>query len=142
MGSTATLSCCPPSVVVEVERLKGHGISVNLVQNGTQCYAHVRSVRAPSPPWDKGAYDILIAIPLAAGGALDAFYLELPYTYERGTHRRISGGTISFNDRNWQLVSWHYPDGRPWAPGTDDLGSHIVHCEGFFFNRGAVNAIA
>jgi len=141
MESTARLSCCPASVVAEVERLKGRGISVDLVEIGAQCYAHVRDVPAPSPPWGKTAHDILIAVPLAAGAALDAFYLELPYIYERGAHKRVSGPVVKFADRNWQLVSWHYPDGRPWTYGKDDLDSHIVHCQGFFFNRGAVNTI-
>jgi Prokaryotic E2 family E len=142
MGNTATPSNCPAAVVAEVELLRKRGVPVELVAIGTQCFAQVGDMQAPSPPWDRSTYGILIAVPLAAGAALDAFYLELPYKYESGIHPRVCGTTISFADRNWQLVSWHYPDGRPWTHGKDDLDTHIAHCRGFFFNRGAVNTIA
>jgi hypothetical protein len=132
----------PQWACIEVSQLRTRGITVELVEVGGQCYARVNGVTAPSPPWDRGAYDILIALPLAAGSALDAFYLGLPYQYSGSTHRRVCGTVIVFEGRNWQLVSWHYPDGRPWSLGKDDLDSHITHCKGFFFNRGAVNAIA
>ena len=53
---------------------------------------------------------------------------------------RTVPGVIEVNSHRWQLVSWHYPDGRPWRRGQDDLETHILHCKGFFFHRGAVNA--
>ncbi len=49
----------------EIERLATSGIAVTLVNEGSQPYALVRGVAAPSPPWDRTTYDILIAIPIA-----------------------------------------------------------------------------
>jgi hypothetical protein len=142
MAGTAAPSCCPATTVAEVDLLKGRGADLDLVEIGGQCYAHVRRLPAPVPPWDKTAYDILIAIALASGAGLDAFYLELPYRHHGGNHPRVGGAVITYDSRSWQLVSWHYPEGRPWVFGRDDLDSHITHCKGFFFHRGAINAIS
>lgn len=95
----------------------------------------------PSPPWNKSSFDILIAIPAAYDAAdLDAFYVELPCQFGGGDHSRIQGQVIELLGRQWRLVSWHYPDDRPWIRGVDNLETHIVHCRGFFLDRGAVNA--
>lgn len=132
---------CPRVGCDEVARLARRGIPVELTEASGQCYAIVSGVEAPSPPWDRTAYDLLIAIPAAYDdAALDAFYLGLPYTFKGGTHPRVQGGVIEVNSHRWQLVSWHYPDGRPWRRAQDDLETHILHCKGFFFHRGAVNA--
>lgn len=142
MANTEAVKTCPLKVAAEIALLRSRGIAVTLIEVAGQCYAQVPSVVAPAPPWDRSEYQILIAVPLADRAALDAFYLELPYQYKGGSHQRVNGNIINFNNRSWQLVSWHYPDGRPWVQGKDDLDSHITHCKGFFCNRGAVNAIA
>src|SRR4051812_4727154 len=121
MASTAPPSCCPADISAEVELLRARAVDAELVDVGGQCYALAPRLTAPAPPWDKSAYDILVAIPLAPGAALDAFYLELPYRYNGANHPRVGGGIITHDTRNWQLVSWHYPDGRPWIFGRDDL---------------------
>lgn len=126
----------------EVARLAGTGIGITLVHVGVQPYALVRDIESPSPPWGAAKHDILIAIPTAFdfGTALDAFYLALPYGFNGGLHNRVSGQTVSFENRQWQLVSWHYPDGKTFRLGVDNIESHVVHCRGFFLDRGAVNA--
>jgi hypothetical protein len=124
----------------EVERLAKTGVDIHLLDVSGQCYALVRDIEAPSPPWNSSRYDILIAIPAVyPDAALDAFYLSLPYTFHDSTHPRVNGATISVENRQWQLTSWHYPDGKPWRRGLDDLDSHITHCRGFFSHRGALN---
>ena len=124
----------------EMIRLSRQGIKVELVDSGGQCYALAVGVEAPVPPWDRTAYDVLIAVPAAYDDAgLDAFYLGLPYTFKGGCHPRVQGATIEMNGRRWQLVSWHYPEGTSWRRGHDNLETHILHCKGFFFHRGAVN---
>ena len=99
-------------------------------------------VTAPSPPWDRASYDILIVVPIAydLGTGLDGFYIALPYTFNNGQHNRVNGQTLTLADQQWQLVSWHYPDGKGFQVGIDTIESHIVHCPGFFLARGAVNA--
>ena len=115
---------------------------MRLVEIGQQCYALATVQGALSPPWDRSSYDILVAIPAAYDAcSLDGFYLALPYTFKSGEHSRARGETITFDGRQWRLVSWHYPDGKPWTRGQDDLDSHLNHCKGFFLHRGAVNAI-
>lgn len=131
---------CPQTAKDEIELLAGRDVAVELVEAGGQWYALGRALGAPVPPWDLPAYDILVAIPAAYDAAsLDAFYLGLPYKFNGGTHPRVQGAVITVNGRQWQLVSWHYRDGKPWTRGLDDLASHITHCKGFFFNRGAIN---
>lgn len=126
----------------EIRRLAGSGVTIELITVDSQPYARVGAIEAPSPPWDKDRYDILIPIPLAfdLGTPLDAFYLSLPYTFNRGEHNRVNGKILTVADRKWRLVSWHYPDGKAFSPATDTIESHIVHCRGFFLERGAVNA--
>jgi hypothetical protein len=93
------------------------------------------------PPWNSPSFDILIAIPAAYDGAeLDSFYIALPYTFNEGQHPRVNGPTLAIDGRQWQMVSWHYPDDKHWRRGLDTLESHIAHCKGFFLNRGSVNA--
>jgi hypothetical protein len=132
---------CPDAMKEEIDALIKQGMPVALMEASGQSYALVGGIEALVPPWDKRYYDILIAIPAADGAALDAFYLPLPYKFNDGTHPRAQGATITVKDRQWQLVSWHYPDGKPWKRGLDDLASHIAHCQGFFLHRGAVNAM-
>ncbi len=131
---------CPSAANDEVELLASRGEAVELIGAAGQTYILGRALEAPTPPWDRGSYDILVAIPAAYdAAALDAFYLGLPYKFNGGTHPRVQGAVITVNGRQWQLASWHYRDGKPWTRGLDDLASHLTHCKGFFFNRGAVN---
>lgn len=126
----------------EIRRLAASAIAIELITVDSQPYAFVGSVEAQSPPWDKDQYDILVPIPLAfdLGTPLDAFYLALPYTFHGGEHNRVNGRVLTVSGRQWRLVSWHYPDGMPFNPEIDTIESHIVHCRGFFLERGAVNA--
>jgi hypothetical protein len=64
----------------EIERLAAAGSDISLTTEGPQPYAKVRGIEAPSPPWDRTTYDILIAIPIAydLGTGLDGFYVALP----------------------------------------------------------------
>jgi hypothetical protein len=133
----------PQAVKDEVAALIKGGASLESLEVNSQCYVLASGLAAPVPPWDRTSYDILVAIPAAYDGAsLDAFYLGLPYTFntgKNGAHPRVQGDIITVKDRQWRLVSWHYPDGKPWTRGQDDLGSHLTHCQGFFLHRGAVN---
>jgi len=132
---------CPRTAQEDAGRLARRGLSVTLVETPGQCYAYASGIEAATPPWDRPAYDLMIAIPAGYDDAgLDAFYLGLPYTFKGGTHPRVQGATIEINGRRWQLVSWHYPEGASWRRGQDNLETHILHCKGFFFHRGAVNA--
>ena len=126
----------------EIEQLAAGGMGVELVIEGAQPFALVGGVGAQAPPWDRAAYDILIAIPVAydLGTALDGFYISLPYTYQNGEHNRVNGQVVSVRQRQWRAVSWHYPDGKEFRRGVDNIESHIVHCRGFFLARRAVNA--
>ena len=131
---------CSDVLKKQIAALKTAGVDAEIVEANNQCYAIVRDLKAPSPPWDKTAYNIAIAIPAAFDdAALDGFYLELPYKHADGQHRRVNGGKIRLLEHEWQLVSWHYPDGKPWQSGRDSLETHITHCKGFFLHRGAVN---
>jgi hypothetical protein len=141
MAGTGRCSVIPEAVIEEVRTLKARGIDLELIEVGPQCYVRVRRIEAPAPPWDKGTYEILIAIPAAYDDAgLDGFYLALPYQFQSGTHPRVSGAEVTYDGRNWKLVSWHYPENRDWSRGVDNLETHITHCKGFFLQRGAVNA--
>lgn len=132
---------CPQKLTEEIAALVKRGVSVEAVEAGNQWYALARGIVAPTPPWDRVACDLLVAIPAAYDAAsLDAFYLGLPYKFNNGTHPRVRGTIITVQGRQWQLASWHYPDGKPWHRGQDDLASHLAHCRGFFLNRGATNA--
>jgi hypothetical protein len=126
----------------EIGRLVAAGAAIELVMQGAQPFALVSGVDAPNPPWDRKTYEILIAIPLAydLGTALDGFYLALPYKFQGGEHNRVNGQVVSIGGRDWKAVSWHYPDGKPFRLDVDNIESHIVHCRGFFLQRGAVNA--
>jgi hypothetical protein len=130
------------SAKAEIERLAAAGTGVELVFGGAQPYAGVGGIAAPTPPWDRTSYDILIPIPLAydLGTGLDGFYIALPYSFNGGEHNRVNGQTLSLGVRQWRAVSWHYPDGKEFRGGIDTIESHIVHCRGFFLARGAVNA--
>ena len=126
----------------EIDQLAASGLVIELVNEGVQPYALIRGIEALSPPWDRTLYDILVPIPIAydLGTPLDGFYLGTPYTFNRGDHNRVSGQVVTVENRQWKLVSWHYPDGKPFNPKTDTIESHVVHCRGFFLERGAVNA--
>ena len=126
----------------EIDQLSTTGMDIELVIEGTQPYAKICGVDAPSPPWDKPRYDILIAIPIAydMGTGLDGFYLGLPYNFQGGDHNRVNGQIVNIATRQWKAVSWHYPDGKLFQEGLDNLDSHIIHCRGFFMSRGATNA--
>ena|SRR5271157_5146846 len=126
----------------EIDRLASSGTSIELVTLGVQPFALVGGIEAPCPPWDRKLYDILIAIPVAydLGTALDGFYLAVPYKFQNGEHNRVNGQVVSVRNRDWKAVSWHYPDGKPFRLEVDNIESHIVHCRGFFLQRGAVNA--
>jgi hypothetical protein len=131
----------PERAIEEVKTLADCGVSIELIESDGQCYALARNIDAPAPPWSKPQFDILIVIPAAYDGAgLDGFYVELPCSCSGAEHSRIQGSTIEFGGRKWRLVSWHYPDGKPWTRGQDTIESHIAHCGGFFLDRGAVNA--
>lgn len=141
MEGTGRRAMCPESAIEEVKALKARGIDIEPVEMASQSYVLVRKMDAPSPPWDRDTYEILIAIPAAYDDAsLDGFYLGLPYSYNLGAHTRVNGGEIVHCDRIWKLVSWHYPEHRPWQRGLDNLETHITHCKGFFLHRGALNA--
>jgi hypothetical protein len=132
---------CPERATEEVKELQARGVAIELVELNNQCYALVKGIKAESPPWSKISFDILIAIPAAYDDAqLDAFYVEWPCSFNNGEHNRTKGDIIELNQRKWRLVSWHYPEDRPWKAGQDSIESHIVHCEAFFKNRGAKNA--
>jgi hypothetical protein len=140
VSTGGALEMYPAAANDEVETLRRRGESVELVAQGGQCYVLARGLDAPAPAWDRTAYDILVAVPAAYDSAsLDAFYLALPYMFNGGTHPRVQGATITVEGRQWRLVSWHYPDGKPWTRGLDDLASHLTHCKGFFLHRGAIN---
>jgi hypothetical protein len=126
----------------EIDQLVSAGTSIELVIEGVQPFALVGGIEAPSPPWDRKLYDILIAIPVAydLGTVLDGFYVALPYKFQNGEHNRVNGQVVSVRNRDWKAVSWHYPDGKPFRLEVDNIESHIVHCRGFFLQRGAVNA--
>ena len=133
---------CPERAGDEVADLAARGTAVQLTELNGQCYVLAKGIEAPSPPWSKPAFDILIAIPAAYDAAeLDGFYVELPCAYAGADHPRVQGTIIDHLQRQWRLVSWHYPDGKPWIRGRDTLETHIVHCRGFFLHRGAVNEI-
>ncbi len=133
---------CPDAIKAAVERLARNQADLVLVENSGQCYVRVNGLPAPSPPWNKTEYDVLIPAPLAYETAgLDAFYLRLPYTYKNGDHPRINGPVIKVDGADWRLVSWHYAEGKPWRAGSDNLETHISHVTGFFLHRGAANAM-
>lgn len=124
-------------VEAEAAALRKRGRNVEVLEQNGQLYVWVEVVRAPSPPWDKESYQILIVIPAAYKQAsLDAFYLGLPYTWNTRAHERVSGAEIRVRNQTWKLVSWHYLSGKEWQAGKDSLETHIVHCEGFFSDRG------
>ena len=124
-----------------VTTLNRRGLGLDIWDHAGQAYVHAPAIKAPSPPWDKPAYEILIAVSVAYDlAALDSFYLCMPYKFKEGTHPRVeNGGIVAIQGCQWRLVSWHYPDGKPWQSGRDTLESHIVHCAGFFLHRGATN---
>jgi hypothetical protein len=126
----------------EIQRLAAAGVRIQLVNVNSQPYALVKDIEAKSPPWDRTTYDIAVAIPIAydLGTPLDGFYLALPYKFSGGDHNRVNGQSFTMENREWKLVSWHYVDGKQFRLGIDNIESHIVHCRGFFLERGATNA--
>jgi hypothetical protein len=126
----------------EIARLSAAGLQIEMVVEGAQPYALTQVIQAPSPPWDRDSYGILISLPLAydLGTPLDGFYLQLPYKFQSGDHNRVNGQVITLRGCQWKAVSWHYPDGKQFRLGVDNLESHVFHCRGFFLQRGAINA--
>jgi hypothetical protein len=130
---------CPPYWAGQIEQLAKAGVPARSVQVLGQNYALVENLEAPSPPWEKPAYAILIALPLDESGMLDGFYLSLPYKFNNGDHTRVNGSNILFDQKQWRQVSWHYAQGKDWTR-KDNLETHITFCRGFFSQRGATNA--
>ena len=130
----------PKGLTEQVARLKAAGVDIAILEVAGQCYVLVRFLSVNSPPWDRGKFDILIAVPVTFEQAgLDGFYLCQPHKFNGGSHPRANGETIKVADASWRQVSWHYADGHPWTPGTDSLETHVKHCHGFFSGRGATN---
>lgn len=128
---------CPQTAKDEIAALVQRGMDVELVRVDGQCYAIERRVKAPAPAWSPDTFDIMVAVPAAYDAcSLDAFYVSTPYRFNDGEHPRVNGGTITYGGKSFKLVSWHYPDGKPWTRGQDDLASHLTHCKGFFLHRG------
>lgn len=128
---------CPEAAKAEVAALQKRGMTLELTEANSQCYVKATGIEVPSPPWGRDRQDVLIAIPGAYPDTnLDAFYIGLPYSHSGGTHERVGGTVITVAGRQWQLVSWHYPDGRSWRLGRDNIETHIVQCKGFFLKRG------
>lgn len=131
----------PDRAQEEVKGLVGRNVAVQLIENSGQCYALITGLESPCPPWGANRHDILIVIPAAYDAAeLDGFYVGLPYSFNGGEHNRVNGNIVELLGRKWKQVSWHYPEGKPWRRGQDNLETHIFHCSGFFVGRGAVNA--
>lgn len=137
-GSIAIVSSPRGSQTIEedVEGVNEAGINARLIAVGSQKYVEVCAVDVPSPPWGREQANILIAIPATyPSGALDGFYLELPFTHAGGSIPRQQQ-IVAIDGRNWALISWHYHESRPWSPSHDDLTTHIENCRGFFLARG------
>jgi hypothetical protein len=119
----------------DMEALRSAGASVVLHKINGQRYAEALLLGIPTPPWSGGLANILIAVPdTYPQGGLDAFYLGSGLTQNGVVPRQQS--TVNLLNRNWSLISWHYPANRPWDPRFDDLAAHIEHCRGFFLARG------
>jgi len=130
----------PQAAADEVAALKRRGARVDIFDENQQCYIKADAVEIPSPPWAATATDIMIAIPATYENAeLDGFYVAVPLGWNGAAHPRINGTAITINGRQWQGISWHYPDGRKWMRGADNIDSHLTHCRGFFLHRGATN---
>jgi hypothetical protein len=91
---------CPQAAKDEVAALVERGVAVELLELDGQCYVLERGLTAPTPPWDRSSFDIMVAIPAAYDScSLDGFYLALPYKFKGGEHPRVNGGTISYDRR-------------------------------------------
>ena len=133
---------CAESIKSEVARLAAAGVRLRLLEQAGQCYVQAEQMAAPTPLWGAAVLDVLIPIPLAYETAgLDGFYLKLPYSYRGGEHPRVNGQTVTIDATQWRQVSWHYADNKRWQSGADNLETHLAHIKGFFFHRGATNAI-
>jgi hypothetical protein len=120
----------------DVEMLRSSGEPVQLVSEGAQRYVEA-TIAVPSPPWSGASARILIAIPANyPAGGLDAFYVDPAVTMRGAIHRAQAVGPLL--GRRWNLISWHYANGKQWNPRVDDLQSHLAHCRGFFLERGVV----
>jgi hypothetical protein len=120
----------------DLEQLRLGGEAAVLVSSGQQRFVEL-SIPLPSPPWSTPDARILIAVPATYPAAgLDAFYVDPIVTMNGSIERAQLVEPIP--DRKFNLISWHYPENRPWNPRIDDLQSHIAHCKGFFLRRGVV----
>jgi hypothetical protein len=134
-GSTMNPGRCSQTIEDDVEATSEAGLDARLLIQSGQKYVEVR-LDLQTPPWSRNMTRILIAVPsnYPAGG-LDAFYLEQGLTHVSGS---IPGqqSTVIIDGRTWVQISWHYTPNRQWNPLHDDLASHVVHCRGYFLNRG------
>jgi hypothetical protein len=111
------------------------GFRARFSRDGAQQYVIVEDLGIPTPPWDQAQATIAVAIPVAfPPAALERFYLALPCTRSGSKHPNCNE-TVRLVGREWYPVGWHYPDGRPWRWGVDNLESHIRHCHAFFLGR-------
>ena len=74
-------------------------------------------IEAPSPPWDRTRYEILVPIPIAydLGTGLDGFDIALPYSFGGVEHNRVNGQTVTVEGRQWRAV-----------PGTTQTANNLV----------------
>lgn len=120
----------------DIEMLNRAELNARLLTHGVQRYVEISGIKAPSPPWSKTEIAILIAVPANYPlGGLDAFHVEAELRHSSGSIPRQQQ-CAEICGRNWSLISWHYASNRTWNPLHDDLGSHVVHCRGFFMTRG------
>lgn len=132
----AAAVCVQNSFELEFDALAPAGIEAVVHSHNGQTYLEVSNVAVPSPLWSKARTAILFAVPATYPvGGLDAFYVEASLGHSSGTVPYQQGVSV-IAGKEWRLISWHYTLNRPWNSRTDDLGSHIEHCRGFFMTRG------
>jgi hypothetical protein len=122
------------TVEEEIAALADAGVVARLIAQGGR-YVEVRGLAIPSPPWSSRVATIAIAVPATyPQGGLDGFYFEQGVTVNGAVPKQ--GAAMALDGRIFLLISWHYATGREWHPLRDDLASHIVHCRGYFLDRG------
>ncbi len=139
-GRYGFVSSRPPrgtqTIEEEIEELQKQGLDIKLTSQNSQRYVELLGLEIPSPPWSTSRADILIAVPgIYPQGGLDAFYLHTTVSHTNG-QIPYQQSIAEIAGMSWALISWHYSQSRPWNPVLDDLASHIVHCRGFFLQRG------
>jgi len=118
-------------IVKHLEEVLAGGYDACEAVYNDQRYLEVRKLPINNPPWNKTEVNILIAIPNTYNIAgLDGFYVENGlFLSGNQPHPRITGMHPIFN-RQWQIVSWHYVDNKPWT-ASDTLLTHVLHCQQF-----------